>query len=88
MYDGAFRGYHINKEIIWRPVLEINLHVGHLPLPHSQAIGEMVWQLLQVQTVTSAARNLAVPSEHCHMKTVKHNCIMHWTVAVMPIPFQ
>ena len=61
---------------------------GHLPQPHFQAIGEMVWQLLRVQTVTSAARKLAVPSEHCHMTTVKPNCVMHWTVMVSPIPFQ
>ena len=32
-----------------------------LPQPHSQAIGEMAWQIMRVQTVTSTARKLAVP---------------------------
>jgi len=27
-------------------------------------------------------------SERSHMTTVKPNCVMHWTVAVTPIPFQ
>ena len=27
-------------------------------------------------------------SEHCHMTIVKLNCIVHWNVTVMPIPFQ
>jgi len=27
-------------------------------------------------------------SERSHMTTVKPDCIMHWTIAVTPIPFQ
>jgi len=27
-------------------------------------------------------------SEHCHMTTVKPNYVMHWNVAVTPIPFR
>ena len=27
-------------------------------------------------------------SEHSHMTTIQPNCVMHWTVAVMPIPLQ
>ena len=27
-------------------------------------------------------------SERSHMTTLKPNCVMHWTVAVTPIPFQ
>ena len=32
--------------------------------------------------------NINQISERCHMTTEKSNCIMHWTVAVTPIPFQ
>ena len=27
-------------------------------------------------------------SEHCHMTTVNPNCVMHWNITVMPIPFE
>jgi len=56
--------------------------------PHSQATGEMAWQLVRVQTVIPLPESWQYQSNFRsrHMTTVNPNCIIHWTVAVTPIP--
>ena len=63
-------------------LVDVRKHFKGL-IPISQAVGEMAWQLLRIQTVTSAARKLAVPIKFQNIVTsqlsltVYSNCIMH-----------
>ena len=76
-------------------LVDVRKHFKGL-IPISQAVEEMAWQLLRIQTVTSAARKLAVPIKFQNIVTsqlsltvhVYSNCIMHWNIIVIPISFQ